>query len=92
MSQDTSPAATLHVVCPHCHTTNRVRADQLAAAPDCGSCHHYSRKYSYCLCCGKIDLFFISLLMQICVFCVGFETMIHHEKISHQIVLVYVFY
>ena len=39
MSQDTSPAATLHVVCPHCHTTNRVRADQLVAAPDCGSCH-----------------------------------------------------
>ena len=30
---------TLHVVCPHCHTTNRVRTDQLSAAPDCGSCH-----------------------------------------------------
>ncbi|MCS6810248.1 MAG: thioredoxin TrxC [Tepidimonas sp.] len=30
---------TLHVVCPHCHTTNRVRADQLEAAPDCGRCH-----------------------------------------------------
>ena len=29
----------LHVVCPHCHTTNRVRADQLASAPDCGQCH-----------------------------------------------------
>jgi thioredoxin 2 len=30
---------TLHVVCPHCHTTNRVRqADQLQS-PDCGSCH-----------------------------------------------------
>ena len=28
----------LHLVCPHCHTTNRVRADQLASAPDCGSC------------------------------------------------------
>ena len=28
----------LHVVCPHCHTTNRVRADQLTSAPDCGSC------------------------------------------------------
>jgi thioredoxin 2 len=23
----------LHIVCPHCHTTNRVRADQLASAP-----------------------------------------------------------
>ncbi|TSE34349.1 thioredoxin TrxC [Tepidimonas charontis] len=29
----------LHIVCPHCHTTNRVRADQLGAAPDCGRCH-----------------------------------------------------
>ncbi|OJU90844.1 MAG: thioredoxin [Burkholderiales bacterium 66-5] len=29
----------LHVVCPHCHTTNRVRADDLASAPDCGQCH-----------------------------------------------------
>lgn len=29
----------LHVVCPHCHTTNRVRGDQLGSAPDCGSCH-----------------------------------------------------
>ena len=28
----------LHVVCPHCHTTNRVRQEQLAAAPDCGQC------------------------------------------------------
>lgn len=28
----------LHIVCPHCHTTNRVRADQLASAPDCGQC------------------------------------------------------
>ena len=28
----------LHVVCPHCHTTNRVRADQLGSAPDCGQC------------------------------------------------------
>ncbi|TSE22490.1 thioredoxin TrxC [Tepidimonas aquatica] len=32
-------ADTLHIVCPHCHTTNRVRADQLDAAPDCGRCH-----------------------------------------------------
>jgi thioredoxin 2 len=29
---------TLHLVCPHCHTTNRVRADQLGSAPDCGNC------------------------------------------------------
>jgi thioredoxin 2 len=29
----------LHIVCPHCHTTNRVRAAQLGSAPDCGSCH-----------------------------------------------------
>ena len=29
----------LHVVCPHCHTTNRVHADDLGQAPDCGSCH-----------------------------------------------------
>lgn len=29
---------TLHVVCPHCHTTNRVRSDQLGSAPTCGQC------------------------------------------------------
>lgn len=29
---------TRHIVCPHCHTTNRVRTDQLASAPTCGSC------------------------------------------------------
>lgn len=28
----------LHIVCPHCHTTNRVRQDDLAKTPDCGSC------------------------------------------------------
>ncbi len=28
----------LHIVCPHCHTTNRVQADQLASAPTCGNC------------------------------------------------------
>ena len=32
-----SPA--LHIVCPHCHTTNRVQAAQLHSNPDCGSCH-----------------------------------------------------
>jgi thioredoxin 2 len=29
----------LHVVCPHCHTTNRVHGDDLGRGPDCGSCH-----------------------------------------------------
>ncbi|MCC2633796.1 MAG: trxC [Ramlibacter sp.] len=29
----------LHVVCPHCHTTNRVHTDDLGNAPDCGKCH-----------------------------------------------------
>jgi len=29
----------LHIVCPHCHTTNRVQSVQLGQAPDCGSCH-----------------------------------------------------
>ena len=35
------PAMTepLHIVCPHCHTTNRVAADQIASSPDCGKCH-----------------------------------------------------
>ena len=28
----------LHIVCPHCHTTNRMSADQLGSAPDCGQC------------------------------------------------------
>ncbi len=29
----------LHIVCPHCHTTNRVKVIDRASAPDCGSCH-----------------------------------------------------
>ena len=29
----------LHVVCPHCHTTNRIDADNLSRSPNCGSCH-----------------------------------------------------
>ena len=29
----------LHIVCPHCHTTNRIAADQLGSHPDCGKCH-----------------------------------------------------
>jgi len=28
----------LHIVCPHCHTTNRVMAAQLGSAPTCGNC------------------------------------------------------
>ena len=30
---------TRHIVCPHCHTTNRVADADLAKAPDCGKCH-----------------------------------------------------
>lgn len=30
---------TRHIVCPHCHTTNRVKTAQLGDAPDCGACH-----------------------------------------------------
>jgi thioredoxin 2 len=29
----------LHIVCPHCHTTNRVRPGDLGKGPDCGQCH-----------------------------------------------------
>ena len=32
----TTPA---HIVCPHCHTTNRVSDADRARAPDCGRCH-----------------------------------------------------
>jgi len=32
----TEPA---HIVCPHCHTTNRVAQADLARQPDCGRCH-----------------------------------------------------
>jgi thioredoxin 2 len=28
----------LHIVCPHCHTTNRVQPSDMSAA-DCGQCH-----------------------------------------------------
>ena len=30
---------TRHIVCPHCHTTNRVQLADLGNAPDCGKCH-----------------------------------------------------
>lgn len=32
-------AETLHVVCPHCDTTNRMPHDRLAAGGRCGACH-----------------------------------------------------
>ena len=35
----TDSAKALHIVCPHCHTTNRVREADLQHAPDCGQCH-----------------------------------------------------
>ncbi len=35
----TVSADALHIVCPHCHTTNRVRAADMLNAPDCGQCH-----------------------------------------------------
>jgi thioredoxin 2 len=28
-----------HIVCPHCHTTNRVQTEDLDNEPDCGKCH-----------------------------------------------------
>jgi len=30
---------TRNIVCPHCHTTNRVQVADLGHAPDCGKCH-----------------------------------------------------
>jgi thioredoxin 2 len=32
-------AEPIHVVCPHCHSTNRVPADKLSAGGKCGKCH-----------------------------------------------------
>lgn len=29
----------LHIVCPHCHATNRVPGERLSASPNCGACH-----------------------------------------------------
>lgn len=31
-------ADNLHIVCPHCHSTNRLPADKLAAGGTCGKC------------------------------------------------------
>ncbi len=30
---------TLHIVCPHCDGINRLPADRLGEAPNCGKCH-----------------------------------------------------
>ena len=35
----TVSAEALHIVCPHCHTTNRVRVADMRNAHDCGQCH-----------------------------------------------------
>ena len=35
----TASAESLHIVCPHCHTTNRVRVTDMRSSPDCGQCH-----------------------------------------------------
>jgi thioredoxin 2 len=35
----TTTADSLHIVCPHCHTTNRVRVSDMRSSPDCGQCH-----------------------------------------------------
>ncbi len=35
----TTSAESLHIVCPHCHTTNRVRVADMRSRPDCGQCH-----------------------------------------------------
>lgn len=32
-------AEALHLVCPHCHSTNRVPAARLHEGPRCGQCH-----------------------------------------------------
>ena len=29
----------MHIVCPVCNATNRIPADKLGAAPNCGKCH-----------------------------------------------------
>lgn len=30
---------TIHIVCPHCHVTNRLLLTRLSANPKCGKCH-----------------------------------------------------
>ena len=31
-------AESIHIICPHCHATNRVREDKLGSGPQCGQC------------------------------------------------------
>jgi thioredoxin 2 len=38
MTSTTSPGA-LHIVCPHCQTTNRIAGMDLGKSADCGHCH-----------------------------------------------------
>jgi thioredoxin 2 len=38
VSANASPDGSLHVVCPHCTTTNRVAHDRVRDAPACGEC------------------------------------------------------
>ena len=38
MSANASAGSSLHVVCPHCATTNRVASDRARDAPVCGDC------------------------------------------------------
>ncbi|MBI2799818.1 MAG: thioredoxin TrxC [Gammaproteobacteria bacterium] len=33
-------AEPLHIVCPHCHVTNRLPDERLADRPNCGKCKH----------------------------------------------------
>lgn len=35
----TPVAESVHIVCPHCETVNRIPAARLDAAPKCGQCH-----------------------------------------------------
>lgn len=35
----TTTANSLHIVCPHCQTTNRIPGADLGKAADCGQCH-----------------------------------------------------
>jgi thioredoxin 2 len=37
--QGSTMTESLHIVCPHCHTTNRVKTADMQNAPDCGGCH-----------------------------------------------------
>ena len=36
---------TLHIVCPHCHTTNRIATAHLGGPADCGRCHQVFEAY-----------------------------------------------